>query len=134
MPLSARAKAFIAVLAAIAAACFFVGATHWHPNDLVQFFCYLVLAMVASTLKITLPGSDEVLHCEFATGLNSSLFSSLDIPLGQGLSGWVAQNNKPILNGNPCVEPGYLNDPTKFSTHRSALAVPLDSLLYCVPM
>jgi diguanylate cyclase (GGDEF)-like protein/putative nucleotidyltransferase with HDIG domain len=69
---------------------------------------------------------DELLHCEFATGLNSSLFSSLDIPLGQGLSGWVAQNNKPILNGNPSVEPGYLNDSTKFSTLRSALAVPLD--------
>jgi diguanylate cyclase (GGDEF)-like protein/putative nucleotidyltransferase with HDIG domain len=69
---------------------------------------------------------DEVLHCEFATGSNSSLFSSLDIPLGQGLSGWVAQNNKPILNGNPSVEPGYLNDPTKFSTLRSAVAVPLE--------
>jgi GAF domain-containing protein len=30
------------------------------------------------------------------------------------------------LNGNPSVEPGYLNDPTKFSTLRSALAVPLE--------
>jgi diguanylate cyclase (GGDEF)-like protein/putative nucleotidyltransferase with HDIG domain len=68
---------------------------------------------------------DKVLHCEFVAGLNSSLFSSLEIPLGQGLSGWVAQNNKPILNGNPSVEPGYLNDPTKFSSLRSALAVPL---------
>ena len=47
---------------------------------------------------------------------------------GQGLSGWVAQNRKPIINGNPSVEPGYLNDPTKFSTLRSALAVPLEGL------
>jgi diguanylate cyclase (GGDEF)-like protein/putative nucleotidyltransferase with HDIG domain len=69
---------------------------------------------------------DHALRCEFATGLNSSLFSSLEIPLGQGLSGWVAQTNKPILNGNPSVEPGYLNDDTKFSTLRSALAVPLN--------
>jgi GAF domain-containing protein len=38
----------------------------------------------------------------------------------------VAQNSKPILNGNPSVEPGYLNDPTKYSTLRSALAVPLE--------
>jgi len=38
----------------------------------------------------------------------------------------VAQNHKAILNGNPSVEPGYLNDPTKFSTLRSALAVPLE--------
>ena len=44
----------------------------------------------------------------------------------RGLSGWVAQNHKSILNGNPSVEPGYLNDPTKFSTLRSALAVPLE--------
>jgi GAF domain-containing protein len=31
------------------------------------------------------------------------------------------------VNGNPSVEPGYLNDPTKFSTLRSALAVPLET-------
>jgi diguanylate cyclase (GGDEF)-like protein len=35
------------------------------------------------------------------------------------------QNVKPIINGNPSVEPGYLHDETKFSTLRSALAVPL---------
>ena len=65
---------------------------------------------------------------EFVNGDNYRLFSSLRIPLGQGLSGWVAQNQKPIVNGNPSVEPGYLNDPTKFSTLRSALAVPLEGV------
>jgi diguanylate cyclase (GGDEF)-like protein len=69
---------------------------------------------------------DETLIPEFVSGDNFRLFASLKIPLGQGLSGWVAQNNKPILNGNPSVEPGYLNDPTKYSTLRSALAVPLE--------
>ncbi len=63
---------------------------------------------------------------EYVCGENFRLFSSLQIPLGQGLSGWVAENNKPIVNGNPSVEPGYLNDPEKFSTLRSALAVPLE--------
>ncbi len=67
-----------------------------------------------------------VLVPEFVSGENFRLFSSLRIPLGEGLSGWVAQNHKPILNGNPSVEPGYLNDPTKYSTLRSALAVPLE--------
>ena len=47
---------------------------------------------------------------------------------GKGLSGWVAHNRKPIINGNPSVEPGYLNDPTKFSTLRSALAIPLEGV------
>ena len=69
---------------------------------------------------------DGVLVPEFVSGENFRLFSSLRIPLGEGLSGWVAQNHKAILNGNPSVEPGYLNDPTKYSTLRSALAVPLE--------
>jgi diguanylate cyclase (GGDEF)-like protein/putative nucleotidyltransferase with HDIG domain len=68
---------------------------------------------------------EEELVPEFVSGDNFRLFSSLRIPMGQGLSGWVAQNDKPILNGNPSVEPGYLNDPMKYSTLRSALAVPL---------
>jgi diguanylate cyclase (GGDEF)-like protein len=53
----------------------------------------------------------------------------MEIPLGQGLSGWVAQNGKPILNGNPSVEPGYVNDPSRFSSLRSAVSVPLDGLV-----
>jgi GAF domain-containing protein len=67
-----------------------------------------------------------VLVPEFVSGENFRLFSSLRIPEGEGLSGWVAENHKPILNGNPSVEPGYLNDPTMYSTLRSALAVPLE--------
>jgi diguanylate cyclase (GGDEF)-like protein len=71
---------------------------------------------------------EEELVPEYVNGDNYRLFSSLRIPLGQGLSGWVAHNRKPIINGNPSVEPGYLNDPTKFSTLRSALAVPLEGV------
>ena len=68
---------------------------------------------------------DKILTPEFVSGDNFRLFSSLRIPVGEGLAGWVAQNSKAILNGNPSVEPGYLNDPTKYSTLRSALAVPV---------
>ncbi len=71
---------------------------------------------------------DEELVPEYVNGDNYRLFSSLKIPVGQGLSGWVAQNRKPIVNGNPSVEPGYLNDPSKFSTLGSALAVPLEGV------
>ena len=62
------------------------------------------------------------------SGDDFRLFSALEIPMGQGLSGWVAENQKPILNGNPSVEPGYLNDPSKFSTLRAAVAVPLEGV------
>jgi len=71
---------------------------------------------------------DDVLIPEYVNGDNYRLFSSLRIPLGDGLSGWVAQNKKPIVNGNPSVEPGYLNNPGKFSTLRSALALPLEGV------
>src|SRR5205807_10916 len=71
---------------------------------------------------------DNELVPEYVNGDNYRLFSSLRIPIGDGLSGWVAHNKKPIINGNPSVEPGYLNDPSKFSTLGSALAVPLEGV------
>jgi diguanylate cyclase (GGDEF)-like protein/putative nucleotidyltransferase with HDIG domain len=94
------------------------------------------LSMLSVRLKRLVPydsmavyvKQDELLIPEYVSGDNFRLFSSLRIPLGEGLSGWVAQNSKPILNGNPSVEPGYLNDPTKYSTLRSALAVPLEGV------
>ncbi len=63
---------------------------------------------------------------QFVKGESFRLFSSLEIPVGQGLSGWVAENDLPILNGNPAVEPGYLNDPTRITSLRSAISVPLN--------
>ncbi len=71
---------------------------------------------------------EDRLVAEYVNGDESRLFASLEIPLGQGLSGWVAERHQSIINGNPSVEPGYLNDPTKFSSLRSALAVPLEGL------
>jgi putative nucleotidyltransferase with HDIG domain len=42
------------------------------------------------------------------------------IPIGEGLSGWVAEHGKAIVNGNPDVERGF-----ESRALRSALAVPL---------
>jgi diguanylate cyclase (GGDEF)-like protein/putative nucleotidyltransferase with HDIG domain len=69
---------------------------------------------------------DNVLVPEYVSGENFQLFSSLRIPIGDGLSGWVAQTTRSIVNGNPSVEPGYLDDPERYSTLRSALSVPLE--------
>jgi diguanylate cyclase (GGDEF)-like protein/putative nucleotidyltransferase with HDIG domain len=71
---------------------------------------------------------DDRLFPVYVSGTDRALFASLEIPVGEGLSGWVAQNRKPIINGNPSVEPGFLGDPTKFSTLRSALSVPLEGV------
>jgi diguanylate cyclase (GGDEF)-like protein/putative nucleotidyltransferase with HDIG domain len=69
---------------------------------------------------------DNVLYPEFVNGHDSEVFAPLQIPMGEGLSGWVAQCKHPIVNGNPSVETGYLNDSTKFSILKSALSVPLE--------
>jgi diguanylate cyclase (GGDEF)-like protein/putative nucleotidyltransferase with HDIG domain len=94
------------------------------------------LAFVGVRLKRLIPYEtiatyirrDDKLIPEYVSGENLRLFTALEIPVGQGLSGWVVENNKPILNGNPSVEAGYLNDPTRYSTLRSALAVPLNGV------
>jgi diguanylate cyclase (GGDEF)-like protein/putative nucleotidyltransferase with HDIG domain len=65
---------------------------------------------------------------ELVSGDNFRLLSSLNIALGEGLCGWVAEKRKPIVNGNPEAEAGYVSDPTKFTTLRSVLAVPLEGL------
>ena len=65
---------------------------------------------------------------EHVSGDNFRVFASLRIPIGEGLSGWVAQNRKPIVNGNPLVEPGYSMDVGNCSALGSALSVPLEGL------
>jgi diguanylate cyclase (GGDEF)-like protein len=47
--------------------------------------------------------------------------------LGEGVIGWVAQNHKAILNGNPAVEPGYASGPSASGTLNSVLAVQLQT-------
>ena len=65
---------------------------------------------------------------ELVSGDNFRLLSSLNIGMGEGLCGWVAEKRKPIVNGNPEAEAGYVIDPAKFTALRSILAVPLEGL------
>ena len=91
------------------------------------------MALLAVRLAKSIPHDAVVIYVReqdelvprYAKGESSRLFSSLRIPVGQGLSGWVAENHRPIVNGNPAVESGYLADPTKVTALRSAIAVPL---------
>ncbi|MFZ0762068.1 MAG: HD domain-containing phosphohydrolase [Candidatus Sulfotelmatobacter sp.] len=97
-------------------------------EDTLSLLAVRVKRLVAHDSMAVYVLRNEVLVPELVSGDNCRLFSSLRIPIGEGLSGWVAQNAKPILNGNPSVEPGYLNDPSQYSTLRSALAVPLEGV------
>ncbi|MFZ0199718.1 MAG: HD domain-containing phosphohydrolase [Candidatus Sulfotelmatobacter sp.] len=65
---------------------------------------------------------------ELVSGENFRVLSSLKIRVGEGLCGWVAENCKPIINGNPQVEAGYSADPEKYASLSSALAIPLEGL------
>ncbi len=94
---------------------------------------YETLSLVAARLRKLVPYNAAAIYLirgeklipEYVTGDDFRIFSSLEIPMGEGLSGWVAQNRKPILNGNPSVEPGYVNETAGGSCMSSALAVPL---------
>ncbi|MBK5292886.1 MAG: diguanylate cyclase, partial [Acidobacteriia bacterium] len=92
------------------------------------------LSVLDLRLKKTIPYHTMVVYvlkenclvAEYAQGDNFQLFASLKIPAGEGLSGWVAQNTQPVINGNPAVEYGYLSDPRRFTILHSALAIPLN--------
>jgi len=97
-------------------------------DETLSVFTVKLRRLVAfDSIAVYVRENDELVPVH-VSGENFRLFSSLRIPIGQGLSGWVAQNGKPIVNGNPSVEPGYMNDPAKYSTLRSALAIPLEGL------
>ncbi len=64
---------------------------------------------------------------ELVSGENFRTLSSLKVKVGEGLCGWVAENCKPIVNGNPQVEASYSPESSK-NPLQSALVVPLEGL------
>ena len=93
--------------------------------DIASLLAVRIKSLLPSDSVVVFRPKDRILIAEFASGENASLLSTLRIPVGEGLAGWVAQNHKPILNGNPTVEPGYVND-SGHTALQSALAVPLE--------
>ncbi|MBV9770436.1 MAG: diguanylate cyclase, partial [Bryobacterales bacterium] len=84
-------------------------------RQLVPFDCLAVYVRERSVLK-----------ARYTHGVNSETLASLEIPMGQGLSGWVVENGKAIINGNPAVEPGYVAGATDgLGALKSALSIPL---------
>jgi signal transduction protein with GAF and PtsI domain len=67
---------------------------------------------------------DDFVEAKFAGGEQRAGLESLKVRQGEGLVGWVAEVGKPILNGNPAVEPGYAKREGAAGL-ASALALPL---------
>ena len=72
---------------------------------------------------------EDHVRVKFADGEERVDLETLAVRKGEGLVGWVAEVGKPILNGNPAVEPGYAKDGSKEGGKAgglcSALALPL---------
>ena len=91
------------------------------------------LSLVASRLKKMVPFDalalftlqDGHLTPEYVEGDHAKLLEKLIIPDGSGISGWVGFNSKPVINGNPALEPGLAPTQGPPFSLRSALAVPL---------
>ncbi len=87
-----------------------------------------VLSIFAGRLQELIPSDaftlyvryDDTLVPEHTSGTHADTLSSRKLAVGEGLSGWVAANGKPILNGNPSVDAGEL------AGLKSALAIPLE--------
>ena len=67
---------------------------------------------------------EEVLSPRYASGDCASILLAREIPIGEGLVGWVARQRTPVVNGNPCMELGSA-DGVRAGQLESALALPL---------
>lgn len=72
------------------------------------------MTLIASKLSHLVPFStcalflydetSETLRCRFATGLEAQAVESIALAGGQGLSGWVARNRRPLVNARPSAD------------------------------
>jgi putative nucleotidyltransferase with HDIG domain len=68
---------------------------------------------------------DDFVVARYMGGDLAHAFSSKPIPAGEGLSGWVVESGRAIVNGNPTVETNFLAAGGLFTEESSALSVPL---------
>jgi putative nucleotidyltransferase with HDIG domain len=92
-----------------------------------------VISVMASRLRRLVPydacalfvQEGDSLVAKYLEGEFVRSFNHQPIPEGQGISGWVAQNGKAILNGNATVEPNFEDKFGRDCGLKSALSVPL---------
>jgi diguanylate cyclase (GGDEF)-like protein/putative nucleotidyltransferase with HDIG domain len=97
-------------------------------DDTLSLVALRLRKLVPYDSIVTFVRHGDFLLPEFVSGEHFKFFSSLLIPTGEGLCGWVAQNMTPIINGNPAVESGLLAELKMGTDLRSALVVPLEDV------
>jgi len=78
------------------------------------------------TLAVRLERDGE-LAAEYVAGDHVPLWSPLRIPMGAGVSGWVAANQKPTVNGDAALDLDKAGGAGLPNAPRFALAVPLEA-------
>ena len=104
------------------------------------------MALISSKISKLVPWSGcalflydqetALLRCRFAAGVDAPRLLNATLAVGQGLSGWVAQNRRSLINADPRVsfEAAGILEPTVL---KSALVCPLyneDAFLGCLAL
>src|SRR5215470_14970198 len=87
-----RAKLYITVTAGVGVAIFVMALLHWHSDDLLRFACYLFIAALASTMKVSLPGIEGTMSVHFLFVLLGILELSLPETLIIGCAAALLQS------------------------------------------
>jgi diguanylate cyclase (GGDEF)-like protein/putative nucleotidyltransferase with HDIG domain len=96
--------------------------------DLDETFATLTPALqqlVCSDCFVVWVEREGRVAAEYIGGSHVAMFTSLRIPMGRGISGWVAANQKAIVNGEAACELAHLGTSTATTSVRHALSVPL---------
>ena len=96
------------------------------PKELLSIVACRVQTLVPCDCMIFYARDASILSPEYVSGGDAERLSALSLAVGKGLSGWVAANRKPILNGNPSVDYASLATRRNRDGLRSALAIPLE--------
>jgi diguanylate cyclase (GGDEF)-like protein/putative nucleotidyltransferase with HDIG domain len=72
------------------------------------------MALITSKLSNLVPFScaalflydeeSEMLRCRFATGTDAEIIKQISVRSGEGLTGWVARNRRPLVNARPTAD------------------------------
>jgi diguanylate cyclase (GGDEF)-like protein/putative nucleotidyltransferase with HDIG domain len=85
-------------------------------SNLVPFSCAALFLYDEET---------ETLRCRFATGTDSDIIQQVAVHNGEGLTGWVARNRRPLVNARPSADLEAAGVNSANTSLQSALVCPL---------
>src|SRR5215471_6070812 len=90
--LSIQSKAFVGITMSVGMVVLGFFLSHWQSQDLTRFACYLIVAVLASGLKVQLPGIDGTMSVNFLFILLGVLELSLPETLVIGCTATLVQS------------------------------------------